>query len=162
VLERDPPAGEKRGADRSRRLVGWTSTTVETPIPAGFPAETDYYVAVTPAATEDPFLTVGRVPLLRRVQRWLATRTGLGARAMPDAYVPAPDEVERAVARRIGAGLDPAAVEERAASERDLIAAARHDDDVAARNRAIPVGLCVVRRGEGGFEVEYGWFAAYR
>ncbi|MFB6280635.1 MAG: hypothetical protein ABEH40_01280 [Haloferacaceae archaeon] len=156
-----------RGADpAARRLVGWTETRVEAPAGSaggpGRPDEADYYVAVTVAEPTDPFLTVGRVPPLARLRRWVDARLGLGGRLVPDAYVPAPDPVERLVADRIAAGLDPAAVEARAAEERALIAAGRFDDDVAARNRAVPVGLAVVAAEDDGFAVGYGWFEAYR
>lgn len=153
-------AGQAPAVDR--RIVGWAETRVEGRVPPGFPDETDYYVAVSVAAPTDPVLTVGRVPPLARLGRWIARRTGLGARIVPDAYVPAPDPVERVVATRVAAGLDDAAVADRAADERELIAAGRFDDDVAARNREVPVGLCVVSPDGDGFEVAYGWFAEYR
>jgi hypothetical protein len=148
-------------ADRSR-LVGWTETRVAAPVSAGRPDETDYYVAVTVADPTGPFLTVGRVPPLARFRRWLAVRLGLSPRLVPDQYVPAPAPVERVVADRIAAGLDPSAVAERAAEEERLIAAGRFDDAVAARNRALPVGHCVVAADDGGFDVGYGWYEAYR
>ncbi|MFB6303543.1 MAG: hypothetical protein ABEH47_00130 [Haloferacaceae archaeon] len=158
------PGGRADPADapEGRRVVGWTETRVDAPIPAGFPDETEYYVAVTVDAPDDPFLTVGRVPTPARLRRWLAVRLGLGARAIPDPYVPAPTAVERVVAARVAAGLDPAAVAERVGAERDLIAAGRFDDDVAARNRSVPVGLCVVRTAAEGFAVAYGWFEEFR
>ncbi|MFB6301552.1 MAG: hypothetical protein ABEH78_01625 [Haloferacaceae archaeon] len=117
---------------------------------------------MTVAEPAAPFLTVGRVPPLARVRRWLAARLGLDARLVSAPHVPAPDAVERVVTDRIGAVIDPAAVAERAAEERDLIDVGRFDDAVAARNREIPVGLCVVAAADGGYEVGYGWFEAYR
>ncbi|MFB6080573.1 MAG: hypothetical protein ABEJ81_06215 [Haloferacaceae archaeon] len=162
-----PPgnAGADPDAERtSDRLVGWTETRVEAPVPAGQPGETGYYVAVTVADPAEPFLTVGRVPPLARLRRWLAARLGLGARVVPDRYVPAPAAVERIVAERIAAGMDPSAVARRADDERELIAAARFDDEVAARNRALPVGRCLVATAADGdgFEVGYGWFEPFR
>lgn len=150
--------------DEDRRLVGWTTTRVDAPVPAGYPETADYYVAVTVAEPSAPFLTVGRLPPLARLWRWVARHGRLGARVLPDGHVPAPEAVERTVAERIRAGLDTAAVAARAESERDLIAASRHDDETAARNRAVPVGRCrVVRRADGeGFSVRYGWFAPFR
>lgn len=156
------PGGRADPGDADRRVVGWTETRVAAPVPPGFPDGTDYYVAVTLDAPDDPFLTVGRVPPLARLRRWLALRLGLGARAVPDAYVPAPDAVERVVADRMAAGLDAATVERRVDSERDLVAAGRFDDDVAARNRSVPVGLCRVDPDGDGFAVGYGWFEAFR
>ena len=150
------------GVDEDRRLVGWTTTRVDAPVPAGYPDEADYYVAVTVAEPSTPFLTVGRLPPLARLWRWLARHSRLGARVLPDAYVSAPAAVERTVTERIRAGLDTAAVAARAESERDLIATSRHDDRTAARNRAVPVGRCRVTTVDEGFTVRYGWFAPFR
>lgn len=159
-----PPADPPDESRSARRLVGWTETRVAAPdaAAAGRPDRADYYVAVTVAEPTEPFLTVGRVPPVARLRRLIDARLGLGGRLVPDPYVPAPEPVERVVADRIAAGMDPSAVGDRAAEERDLIAAGRFDDGVAARNRAVPVGLAVVDADGDGFGVGYGWFAAYR